>query len=324
MKFNRDKFFTGVKERLDSTLTQEQVDGYNSLLDGFESYPQWTDIRHIAYAFATTFHETAQSMQPVEECYYLGAKAKAAQKRLRYYPYFGRGYVQLTWKSNYERAGKALGVDLINHPELALDPGNAFAVMTHGMHEAWFTKYKLTSFINRTECDYLNARKIINGLDKAGLIEGYARSFEKILKASVGGIQVPPIPFAESLERSSAGEASGELTTQPAVVEQTVSEPAAGAPDVITTTTQTLPGTGPKDEAVQVTTGATSSHVLFGTGTVTAIGTAIYGFITSNQNTIVVAIICATVLAVAIIFRKAILDVLRMQMAGDPTKYNVR
>lgn len=39
--------------------------------------------------------------------------------------YHGRGYLPLTGKDNYERAGKALDLDLVNHPELAARPEHA-------------------------------------------------------------------------------------------------------------------------------------------------------------------------------------------------------
>jgi len=183
MRFDRKKFFDGVKDRIDATLNQEQVDGLEFLLDGFERDSHWKNIQHIAYALATVFHETAASFQPVEEGYYLGSKAKAFQKKLRYYPFFGRGYVQLTWDSNYEKAGDALGVDLKGNPDLALDPLIAFKVLTEGLFRGWFGG-KLTTYINDTKTDYVNARRCVNILDKAGLIAGYAKSFEKILKAS--------------------------------------------------------------------------------------------------------------------------------------------
>lgn len=37
----------------------------------------------------------------------------------------GRGFIQVTGRANYEAAGKALGLDLVNHPELASLPQNA-------------------------------------------------------------------------------------------------------------------------------------------------------------------------------------------------------
>lgn len=191
MKFNRKKFFDGFKANIDSSLEQEQVNGLEFLLSKMEDDPLWRDVRHIAYAFATTGHETAWSFQPVEEGYYLGSKAKvvAFQKSLRYYPYFGRGYVQLTWETkkipNYSKASKALGVDFVNKPELVMVPENAYKILTLGMHQGWFTGKKLTDFISGSKVDYKNARKIINGLDKATLIAGYAKQFESILRASL-------------------------------------------------------------------------------------------------------------------------------------------
>lgn len=184
--FDRKKFFTGFKANFDHTLDQGQVDGIEFLLSQFESDLLWTtDPRNIAYALATIYHETAGSMQPVEEGYYLGKGAKAFQKKLRYYPYFGRGYVQLTWKSNYQKAGQALGIDLVQRPELALQKENAFQILTLGMFRGWFSKGNtLGKYIHGTTCDYKGARRIINGTDKAALIAGYAKQFEQLLKDS--------------------------------------------------------------------------------------------------------------------------------------------
>ncbi len=39
--------------------------------------------------------------------------------------YHGRGYLPLVGKENYERAGKALDLDLVNQPELAAQPEHA-------------------------------------------------------------------------------------------------------------------------------------------------------------------------------------------------------
>ena len=186
-RFNRKKFFDGFRDRIDSSIEQEQVDGLNYLLDQMEVDPFWKDLRHIAYALATTGHETAWSFQPVEEGYYLGSTARVVnfQKTLRYYPYFGRGYVQLTWKQNYQKAGETFGVDLVDSPELALEIDISYKVLTRGMHQGWFTGKKLTDYISGSKCDYKGARKIINGTDKAAMIAGYAVQFEAILKASL-------------------------------------------------------------------------------------------------------------------------------------------
>jgi hypothetical protein len=205
MKFDHKQFFDGVKARIDPTLNQEQVDGLEFLLRRFETGPRWTDIRHIAYALATIFHETAGSFQPVEEGYYLGKRAKAFQRKLRYYPYFGRGFVQLTWKKNYIQAGKTLGIDLISDPSLALEPDHAFDILTEGLFRGWFGG-KLTTYINDKETDYVEARRCVNVLDKAGLIAGYATSFEKILRTSAA------VPSADGSAESSGESGQNALT----------------------------------------------------------------------------------------------------------------
>jgi hypothetical protein len=81
-------------------------------------------------------------------------------------------------------AKAALDVDFIKDPNLVMEPINSYKILTYGMHQGWFTGKKLDDFIKGTKKDYTNARTIINGHDKAGLIAGYARAFEKILTDS--------------------------------------------------------------------------------------------------------------------------------------------
>lgn len=45
--------------------------------------------------------------------------------------YFGRGDIQLTGRDNYTRVGKALGIDLVNHPELAERPDIAAKIAVY-------------------------------------------------------------------------------------------------------------------------------------------------------------------------------------------------
>ena len=167
-----------------STISQSQVDGINTILDAGES----VDRRHLAYMLATAHHETARSMQPIEE-YGKGAHMPYGGRwRMDRKPYtdtqnifYGRGFVQLTWYENYERAGKKIGVDLIAHPELALEIGNATRIMFYGMADGWFTGRKLSDYINETRTDYVNARRIINGVDRAELVAGYAKLYDAAL-----------------------------------------------------------------------------------------------------------------------------------------------
>lgn len=112
--------------------------------------------------------------------------------------YYGRGYVQLTWKLNYDNLGRALGLGngLVLHPEHALEPQTAYRIMSYGMRQGSFTGKKLQDYIHDESCDYFQARRIINALDKADVIQGYSEKLEGLLKqcltaggetAAVGG-----------------------------------------------------------------------------------------------------------------------------------------
>ena len=140
-----------------------------------------------AYVLATEYHETAKRMQPVKEG--LGLSDAWRKKNLKYYPWYGRGEVQLTWEYNYKKATdrlRELGweLDLVKDPEQALDPKISTAVMIVGMLEGWFTGKKLRDYLPQhpTREHYKNARRIVNGTDKADLIAGIALEFEKALK----------------------------------------------------------------------------------------------------------------------------------------------
>ena len=134
-----------------------------------------------AYLLATSFWETAHTMKPVVEAFWLSENWR--KNNLRYYPWFGRGFVQLTWKANYARAENELGVPFTQDPSLALDPDNAANIAVLGMLEGWFTKYKLDDFIDLQHSDFLHARQIINRMDKATEIAAIAQHYDDDLKA---------------------------------------------------------------------------------------------------------------------------------------------
>jgi len=180
---NKDKFFTSIKASLFTKFTQDQVDGINHILDSCTKN-NICDLRYVAYILATAFHETAKTMRPIEEYgkgkgYDYGKKLKMSRQPYTVPDkiYFGRGYVQLTWYENYQSLGKILGIDLLNKPELALDKSVASDIMIAGMTKGLFTGKSLKNYFNDTATDWVNARKIINGLDKAELIAGYAKKF---------------------------------------------------------------------------------------------------------------------------------------------------
>ncbi len=183
-KIDRGIFFIQIRS-LFGRMSQSQVEGLNSLLDVVGGCL----INEAAYMLATAYHETAHTMQPIEE--YGKGRGRDYGKRLKMSRkpysdtlplYYGRGYVQLTWYENYEKAGKKVGVDLLNEPGWALSAPIAAKIMREGMIEGWFTGKKLGEYIGLRTADYVSARRIINGMDKAQLIAGYAVVFELALR----------------------------------------------------------------------------------------------------------------------------------------------
>jgi putative chitinase len=123
------------------------------------------DDRWVAYIMATVAHETNYTFEPVQEAYWLSESARRRALR-KYYPWHGRGFVQLTWKYNYQKAAKELNIpELATDPTLAMDWDVAYEILVEGMLEGWFTGKDLDDFINEDYCDYKRARKIINPRD---------------------------------------------------------------------------------------------------------------------------------------------------------------
>src|SRR4249919_1775371 len=186
MAFDRDVYFDHVRDTLfDGALTQQQVDGQSVILAVWEYQAggtPMTDVRWLAYMLATTFHETATRMWPTTE---YGSQSYLQGKP--YYPYIGRGFVQLTWEENYARAGNAVEEDLVNFPDMALQPDIASIIMFNGMRDGWFTGKKLSTYFSATMNDAYNARRIINGVDRAEEIKGYHEKFLRAVTEATGG-----------------------------------------------------------------------------------------------------------------------------------------
>lgn len=181
---NRKFFYDTVRRSLfNGRITSGQLSGMESILNEWESGCH-TDDRHLAYMLATAYHETDRTMAPIEE--YGKGRGRKYGKRVkmngRSYSdvtgvFYGRGFVQLTWYENYDKAGKKLGLNLLSNPELALQLPVATKILFTGMAEGWFTGKSLADYFSSTKEDWINARRIINGTDKASMIAGYAKAF---------------------------------------------------------------------------------------------------------------------------------------------------
>lgn len=200
MRFDHDKFFNRHRVHFGALATLH-VTGLNALLAAIESDGKWDEvspsvaIRQLAYLLATTRHETNVSRDGVSQTYNpiheVGGRAYCLRYEFRRtlgntrpgdgYKYRGRGYVQLTGRRNYTVCQQEFGLPLLANPDLALVPANAYAIASFGMRTGLFTSRALDHYITETRTNYLDARRIINGTDKAELIASYAVRFEAIL-----------------------------------------------------------------------------------------------------------------------------------------------
>lgn len=215
----QDFFDIVRKELFGGSLKQSQVDGINAILKAWDRSGDG-DGRKLAYLLATSKHETAHTMQPITEYggrsyfdkYEPGTKIGKAlgnTERGDGYKYRGRGYVQITGRSNYRNAGQKLDVPLLENPDKALEPVVAGMALVRGSLEGWYTGKKLGDYITSAKTDYVNARRVINGTDKAQTIAGYAQVFEKALRAAgdwevVDGFPMPSKPEVAQTPAKSA------------------------------------------------------------------------------------------------------------------------
>jgi len=206
----KQAFLDEVADLFGGEPSLRQIDGMERILAATDGLP----LKHRAYVLATAWHETGGRMEPVREAFgktdqetidrlqraWDAGKLKWVKK-----PYwrrdkdgrawFGRGYVQITFRENYRRLGKRLGVDLEMIPDLALQPDVAARILVVGMTEGLFTGRKMADFDN-----YTDMRRVVNGTDRAGLIAGYAKVFERALLAAADDDPAPePAPKRTSL-----------------------------------------------------------------------------------------------------------------------------
>lgn len=166
-------------------LSQGQVEGAEALLKAMERWP----VSWAAYGLATAWHETAHTLQPIREvggpAYFKrmydkdGERPQVAARLGNTQPgdgvkYAGRGYVQITGRANYAKYGIA------DDPDRALKPDCAGHILVDGMEHGRFTGKKLADYLPG---DYVNARRIINGTDRADEIARLAKTFEAALIA---------------------------------------------------------------------------------------------------------------------------------------------
>ncbi|MEO3988236.1 glycoside hydrolase family 19 protein [Pseudocitrobacter cyperus] len=206
MSINRHFFFDHIRAALfQGSIRQSQLEGIEAILDKWEKESPHADDRWLAYMLGTVHHETGHAMQPVRETF--AATDEDAIKRLDKAwhagkltwvtkPYwrpdadgkswYGRGFVQLTHKTNYEKLGKAIHSNLTSEPDKVMVLDTALEIMFVGMQNGLFTSHRLADFFNDTSESWVRARKIINGLESADRVAGYAKTYYAAISYTVG------------------------------------------------------------------------------------------------------------------------------------------
>lgn len=201
-------------------LSEDQVQGMENLLNVREQYIPDMPPHELAYDLATASWETAGTMQPITERgpksyfnkYEPGTKIGNVLGNTQPgdgYRYRGEGHVQNTGRRNASVATKRLnelyklGIDLVKNPEQRGDPLVSALSLFIGNREGWWTGKDINDYIdNIDESDdedlreFSNARRIVNGTDKAVEIGKRALAFEKGLQKAgykVGEKVVVPV-----------------------------------------------------------------------------------------------------------------------------------
>lgn len=213
---DRTAFFAALRPCFGGKLEAAQATGIEAILDAADAVGM-TDPNHVANVMAQVRHETGGYMSPIKETVMRSHKDKNPSDKTvidrlnRAYaagklpwvktPYwrdgwFGRGPVQVTHRKNYEKIGKAIGVDLVDNRDLALDPRVGAMIAVVGMRDGLFTGKKLADYTFPNDLEAAprqNPRRIINGVDGSDReVAKFHREFHKALeRAGMGPVAWP-------------------------------------------------------------------------------------------------------------------------------------
>ncbi len=191
-----------------------------------------TSRNQLAYVLATAHHESclgAWMREFADGSAYEGRRDLGNTQAGDGPRYKGRGFVQLTGRNNYTKYAQILGIDLVGNPELAADPQYAAKILAHGMSSGAYTGKKLASYERPDgSYDFVGARYIVNGQDKADKIAAQAQKYlaalgvasnsPTVTTAAQPGAITPVsykvvVPQAKATVRSGAGRSFAIITT---------------------------------------------------------------------------------------------------------------
>lgn len=141
------------------------------------------DKAQVAYILATSVHESGAGAHMEEFASgraYEGRRSLGNTQAGDGVRFKGRGYVQITGRRNYTDWSRRLGIDLVGNPDRAKDPRIASQILVGGMMEGSFTGRGLGRYVGGGRADFYNARRTVNGTDRAG---GIAQIAQRLLRA---------------------------------------------------------------------------------------------------------------------------------------------
>lgn len=204
-KINRPFFFDTARLTLfGGSLRQGQVDGLTAFLDHWEANHATKDDRWLAYILGTAHHEVDRTFRPIKEYgsdkYFFemydidGLRPKVAKTLGNLakgdgVKFHGRGFVQMTGRTNYAFWQNELNTDLTSSRAMAdkvLQLGIATPIIFEGMIRGTFTGKKLEDYISGVRQDWKGARRIVNRQDKADLIATYATDYYRAISYTTG------------------------------------------------------------------------------------------------------------------------------------------
>jgi len=206
--FNRDLFFSHVNDSIfNGRLDDMQRFGTESLIDWWEhelpdgADNEFTNRWHnkafevLPYVLATAYLESAHTMQPIDEfggpSYWQRYQGRADLENFNHgdaVKYHGRGVVQITGARNYRLMRDIIwqfypdAPDLLEEPEAAKQPEYSALIAFYGMIMGTFTGVSMQNYVGHGYTDFINARRVVNGVDQASKIASYAERFNTALK----------------------------------------------------------------------------------------------------------------------------------------------
>lgn len=114
-----------------------------------------SDLVQVAAA-ATVATETGTFKPLAEKLADPARQIDLYKAQMRYWPWIGRGFIQITWERNYRLFGSLIGVDLLQDPAKACEPEIAAKILA-----AYFKRVGVADAANKE--NWRVVRRLVNG-----------------------------------------------------------------------------------------------------------------------------------------------------------------